>query len=85
MSNRLSPTLVFGALSAALSAGYGVLFTVVGDFRDEYGINESAIGAVIGAGFLAAFVSQVFIAPIADRGRARQLIFIGVTANVAGL
>ncbi|MCP3972871.1 MAG: MFS transporter [bacterium] len=85
MSNRLSPSWVFGALSAALSAGYGVLFTVVGDFRDEYGISETAIGLVIGIGFLAAFVAQVFIAPIADRGRARQLIVIGVVANVIGL
>jgi len=62
-----------------------VLFTVVGDFRDQYGINETAIGAVIGAGFLSAFVAQIFIAPVADRGRARQLIVIGVAANVAGL
>jgi len=76
---------VFGALSAALSAGYGVLFTVVGDFRDEYGISETAIGLVIGAGFLAAFVAQVLIAPVADRGRARQLVIVGVAANVIGL
>lgn len=85
MLRRLSPSWVFGALSAALSAGYGVLFTVVGDFRDQYGISETAIGVVIGVGFLAAFVAQVFIAPVADRGRARQLIVVGVLANVAGL
>lgn len=65
--------------------GYGVLFTVVGDFRDEYGISETAIGAVIGTGFLAAFVAQVFIAPLADRGRARELVVIGVLLNVVGL
>lgn len=65
--------------------GYGVLFTVVGDFRDEYGISETAIGAVIGTGFLAAFVAQVFIAPLADRGRARELVMIGVLLNVVGL
>ncbi|MDJ0925956.1 MAG: MFS transporter [Acidimicrobiia bacterium] len=85
MLRRLSPSWVFGALSAALSAGYGVLFTVVGDFRDAYGISETAIGVVIGVGFLAAFVAQVLIAPIADRGRARQLIVVGVIANVVGL
>ncbi|NND02578.1 MAG: MFS transporter [Acidimicrobiia bacterium] len=85
MLRRLNPSWVFGALSAALSAGYGVLFTVVGDFRDQYGISETAIGVVIGVGFLAAFVAQVFIAPVADRGRARQLIVIGVIANVVGL
>lgn len=58
---------------------------MVGDFRDEYGISETAIGAVIGTGFLAAFVAQVFIAPLADRGRARELVVIGVLLNVVGL
>jgi MFS family permease len=81
----LSPYWVFAALTAALSAGYGVLFTVVGDFRDEYGISATAIGIVIGAGFLAGFVAQVFIAPIADRGRARQLIVAGAAADIAGM
>lgn len=85
MSNRLNPSWVFGILAATMSAGYGVLFTVVGDFRDQYGISESAIGVVIGSGFLAAFVAQIFIAPIADRGRARELIVLGVLANVVGM
>ena len=31
-----------------LAAGYGVLFTIVDDYRDEYGISETAIGIVIG-------------------------------------
>lgn len=85
MARRLSPYWVFASLTAALSAGYGVLFTVVGDFRDQYGISATAIGVVIGAGFLAGFVSQVFIAPIADRGRARQVIAIGAAADITGL
>ncbi len=72
-------------LSAAFAAGYGVLFTVVGDFRDQYGISESAIGWVIGIGFLSGFVSQVFLAPLADRGHARAIIVGGVLASVAGL
>ena len=65
--------------------GYGVLFTVVGDFRDEYGISETAIGFVIGVGFLAAFVAQVFIAPLGDRGHARRLVVVGALANMIGL
>ena len=83
--SRISPTVAFGTLSAALAAGYGVLFTVVGDFRDEYGISETLIGVIIGAGFLSAFVAQILIAPLADRGHARRLIIVGVLANVAGL
>jgi len=34
----------FGALMAFLGAGYGVLFTMLDDFRDEYRIGESALG-----------------------------------------
>ncbi len=82
---RFPPSIVFGALSASLTMGYGVLFTVVGDYRDEYGINETEIGMLIGAGFLSAFVAQIFIAPVADRGHARRLIMLGVVANFFGL
>jgi MFS family permease len=76
---------VFSALSAALASGYGVLFTVVGDYRDEYGISETWLGVLIGAGFISAFVAQIAIAPLADRGHARTLIIIGVLGNVVGL
>lgn len=82
---RISPVWMFTVLSGALAAGYGVLFTVVGDFRDQYGISETWIGAIIGGGFLAAFVAQLFIAPLADQGHARRLIVAGVLGNVVGL
>jgi MFS family permease len=77
--------IAFGGLSAMLSAGYGVLFTIVDDYKTEYGIDESAIGYVIGAGFLAGFVSQVLFAPFADRGHARKVVVIGVVVAIAGL
>lgn len=84
-SSPLLTILVFAALSATLSSGYGVLFTVVGDFRSEYDISEAMIGIIIGIGFFAGFLAQVFIAPIGDRGRARQVVAFGVLVNVAGL
>ena len=65
--------------------GYGVLFTIVGDYRTAYGMTETEIGLVIGLGFLSAFVAQLLIAPIADRGRARQVVILGVLVNVVGL
>ena len=68
-----------------LAAGYGVLFTLLDDMRDEYGIGESALGAVIGIGFVAGFVAQVTIAPLADRGHARALVIVGMILNVVGL
>lgn len=77
--------LTFGLLIALLAAGYGVLFTMLDEFRDEYGISESALGAVIGIGFFSGFLSQIVIAPLADRGHARTVVLFGVGLNVAGL
>ena len=77
--------LVFGLVGAFLAAGYGVLFTLLDDFRDEYGIGESALGLVIGIGFVAGFLAQVTIAPFADRGHARRLVVGGMLLNVVGL
>ena len=77
--------VAFGALMAALAAGYGVLFTIVDDYNTEYGISASAIGVVIGIGFIAAFFSQLLIAPLADRGHARTVVVAGVLVNVVGL
>ncbi len=84
MSNR-SVLLTFGPLVACLAAGYGVLFTMLDDYRNSYGIGEGALGLVIGVGFLSGFVAQVALAPIADRGRARLVLFSGMALNVVGL
>lgn len=81
----IPPSWIFGGLSALLASGYGVLFTVVADYRDEYGISETSIGWLIGLGFIVAFFAQTLIAPIGDRGHARNLIRAGVLMNVVGL
>jgi MFS family permease len=77
--------LTYGLMTSVLASGYGVMFTVLDDFRDEYGIAEYWLGAVVGIGFLASFVSQIVLAPIADRGHARQLVLWGLALNVFGL
>ncbi|MEO0495180.1 MAG: MFS transporter [Actinomycetota bacterium] len=83
---RRPPALwIFAGLSAALASGYGVLFTIVADYRETYGISETAIGWLIGVGFIAAFFSQTLVAPIADRGYARRVIVAGVAINIVGL
>jgi MFS family permease len=77
--------VTFGLLSALFAAGYGVMFTVLDDFRNEYGIAEAALGWVVAVGFFSAFVAQIAIAPLADRGHARQLVLAGMLFNVGGL
>ncbi len=77
--------VAFGGLAASLIAGYGVLFTIVDEYRTEYGISESQVGMIISLGFLSGFLAQVLIAPVADRGHARRLVVIGVFLNAVGL
>ena len=79
---RVMTLALLGALSAM---GYGVMFTVLDDYRDEFGIPAAQLGFIVGLGFVAAFVAQVVLAPIADRGHARRLMVIGVTIDVVGL
>ena len=85
MRSRSAALWIFAGLSAALASGYGVLFTIVADYRETYDISETAIGWLIGVGFIAAFFSQTLVAPIADRGYARRVIVAGVAINIAGL
>jgi MFS family permease len=77
--------LTFGVLTGLFAAGYGVMFTLLDDFRDTYGISDGALGAVVAIGFFASFGAQVLFAPLADRGHARRLVYIGMACNVAGL
>ena len=74
-----------GALTATFAAGYGVMFTVLDDFRDEYGISAAALGAVVAIGFFTSFLAQVLLAPLADRGHAKHLVLFGIVAGVVGL
>ena len=84
MRSRSAALWIFAGLSAALASGYGVLFTIVADYRETYGISETAIGWLIGVGFIAAFFSQTLVAPIADRGYARRVIVAGVAKAEVG-
>lgn len=77
--------VAFGGLAAISAAGYGVLFTVLDDYREEYGVTEGALGAIIGIGFVSAFLAQVLLGPLADRGYARRIVVIGTLANILGV
>jgi MFS family permease len=71
--------------SAVLSQGYGVMFTLIGRFRDDYGISEGQLGWVVGIGFFSSFLAQLLIAPLADRGGAKALLLGGIATNALGL
>ena len=77
--------LSFGVLAGLFAAGYGVMFTLLDDFRDRYGISEATLGAIVAIGFFASFAAQVWFAPLADRGHARRLVYVGMLLNIVGL
>ncbi len=77
--------LTFGLLTGLLASGYGVMFTVLDDYRRLYNIQAGALGVVVAIGFFSSFAAQVGLAPLADRGHARQLVVVGIAATVIGL
>jgi MFS family permease len=79
---RLFRTLQFATL--LMSSTYGVMFTMMDDYRDKYGISESGLGLVLAVGFFSAFFSQISIAPLADRGRAKVLMMTGFLLVIIG-
>ncbi|MFM8418243.1 MAG: hypothetical protein ACKOAT_12255, partial [Actinomycetota bacterium] len=56
---------------AVKSSAYGVMFTMLDDYREQFGISEGSLGFVIAIGFFTSFCAQLTIAPLADRGMSR--------------
>lgn len=82
MQKRLVTILQCASGLGAMS--YGVMFTVLDDFRNEYGITESKLGLIVASGFVAGFFSNMFVAPIADKGFARLLVSLGIITQILG-
>lgn len=72
------------AATALGGMGYGVMFTVLDDFRDKYGITEAQLGIIVGIGFITGFVSQILFAPLADKGHAKKLVMTGIAIEIIG-
>ena len=72
------------ATTALGGMGYGVMFTVLDDFRDNYGITEAQLGIIVGIGFVTGFLSQILFAPLADKGHAKKLVMTGIAIEIVG-
>ena len=85
-SSGKSPGLLpFQIVMGFTTAGIGGIVAVLGELREELGFSESAVGVIVSAGFLAAFVAQITLAPQADRGHARRMVMIGIVLSVVAL
>lgn len=72
-------------VSATLSLGYGSVLTLLGEIRDRFDLTNTQVGIIAGAGFLAGFVSQTFLARYADRGHAALLVRTGIVIAFVGV
>ncbi|NCZ92754.1 MAG: MFS transporter [Actinobacteria bacterium] len=76
--------LVLQVSVGLLAAGYGVMFTMLDDWRDTYGIQETGLGFIVAVGFFTSFIAQLTLAPLADKGHARRMLTFGFALNVVG-
>jgi MFS family permease len=76
--------LVLQVAVGLLAAGYGVMFTMLDDWRDQFGIQETGLGFIVAVGFFTSFIAQLTLAPLADKGHARKMLTLGFALNVVG-
>ena len=67
------------------AAGIGGIVTVLGALRDEFGFSGTGIGVMVASGFVAAFVSQVTLARLADMGHARMMAAAGIGLSAVAM
>jgi MFS family permease len=82
MKNRQLFLLLSASALSAMS--YGVMFTMLDDYRDKYSISESKLGLIVAAGFITGFLANVLIAPFADKGHAKRLVMLGILMEIVG-
>lgn len=81
---RRNLTPVF-LLTAAMSLGYGSVYTLLAEIRDEFGFSDGQVGLIAFAGLGMGFVAQVFLARFADRGYAVVMVRLGIAVAALGM
>ncbi len=72
-------------VAAVTMAGVSAVFALLAELQKRYGLSTADLGWISGAAFAAALVTQLSIARYADRGHARLVLRLGVSACVVGL
>jgi MFS family permease len=83
-SGPARPVPILAAV-ASLGAALGVIFPLLAEFQDTYGFPAAGLGLISSVSFLAALVSGLFLARLADRGHTRVLMVGALVTSAAGL
>jgi len=82
-SPRRVLTVLAGA-TALMMASNSVIFALLPQLQDRFGFSSTGLGIIAAAGFAMSFVVQLVVAPLADKGHPKLLLFGGAFAAVAG-
>ena len=70
--------------TASVGIANSVVFSLLSDLQDRYGFADAGLGMIAGAGMAVGFVSQLLLAPLADRGHSKTLLLAGLVAAITG-
>jgi predicted MFS family arabinose efflux permease len=79
-----SPPLTLFLVTGALALSNGAVFALLAELQDRYGFETWGLGLIAGAAFASGFVAHVGLARLADQGRARLLLVVGLVLAAAG-
>ncbi len=74
-ARRLVPSVV--AAMVLLSSASFVIFPLIPALQGSLGVSTAEVGYLAAAGFAAALVAELLVAPAADRGHARLMAVVG--------
>ncbi len=84
-SERSPGLLPYQIVIGVAMAAIGGIIVVLGELRDDLGVGNTAIGVIVTAGFLASFVAQIVLAPLADGGHGRMMAVAGIGLSAVAL
>ncbi len=76
--------LILYVTSFLLTSALGVVFVFLEDLQTSRGLMDWEIGVIAGTGFGAALITQLALAPLADRGVTGPLALIALVSGVIG-
>lgn len=78
-----STPLLLAILAEAM--GYGAIFGLIADLQDAYGFDRVGLSLVAFIAFPAALFGQLVLAPLADKGHSRKLLWCGLVTAAVGM
>jgi MFS family permease len=68
-----------------ITSGFGAVFTMLAELRDQFGFSDFGVGLIASSGFFAGLVSQLGLARYADRGHSIAMIRLGLLVAVGSM